>query len=214
MKIIEFDKSSMSKEDTTLQCVEVADSTLFPTNYDDVYAHLFENDDLLKLFVVGDSDKIKGFSVFDTVRNNYNIMYLSGLVLGREIQGKGISKLLIREGLKLLKPEIITLRTRNPRMYQALVGSTLSYGSYPDDTVPNEIYNLALTIPYFNGIQSNLVIKDCYNEELIQQDVSVRNPVFKLLDSRDAFGCISIVNNDGDNVKRLIKDIRSGIDNK
>ncbi len=136
MIIKEFN-NNMSKENITLQCLEVAESTSFPTDYDDVYNHLFENEDLLKLFVLGNDNLIKGFAVFDYLNSNYNILYLSGMVLDSCIQGTGISKELLKKGLELLKGDIITLRTRNPRMYQALVKSLPNYGSYPKLKVPS-----------------------------------------------------------------------------
>lgn len=207
MRIVEFDKNKMSKEKTTLQCVAVADSTSFPTNYDDVYAHLFETNDLLKLFVVDNNYNIKGFAVFDTVNNDYRITYLSGMVLSGDIQGIGLSKELLRKGLESLKGDIITLRTRNPRMYRSLIKSMPSFANFPNLITPNEIYELAQTIPYFMDIQQNLIIKNCYGTELLQQEAKLNglDPLFKMLEPKDAFGCLSVVSNN-EKTKKLIKE--------
>ena len=207
MKIVEFDKNSMSKESATLQCVDVANSTAFPTDYNDVYAHLFETDDLLKLFVIDDYNTIRGFAVFDSIKTIYNILYLSGMVLGKDIQGNGISKVLIRRALELLKGEIITLRTHNPRMYNSLIESVVNYAHFPSiKKVPYAIYELASTISYFNKIEENLIIRNCYEEELIQQKTNLKelDDIFGFLNPNDAYGCISLVT-ENEKLKKLLK---------
>jgi hypothetical protein len=128
------------------------------------------------------------------------------MVLSSDIQGMGISKSLMKKGLELLNGDIITLRTRNPRMYQSLVDSVYSYGNYPNiGEIPNEIYELALTIPYFKGIQSDLIIRNCYSKELIQQESKLNDYIFKSLNPNDAYGCISIINDNTEKLKKLIK---------
>ena len=111
--------SSENKRKVARRCLEIAQSTSFPTNYRDIEAHLFGNDDATLTFLVDEKGKIYGFATFDKIEE-VNALYLNGIILHSEIQSKGWSLYLLKSVILGSECDFLMLRTHNQRMYEAM----------------------------------------------------------------------------------------------
>lgn len=110
---------SENKRKVARRCLEIAQSTSFPTNYRDIEAHLFGNDDATLTFLVDEKGKIYGFATFDKLEE-VNALYLNGIILHSEIQSKGWSLYLLKSVILGSECDFLMLRTHNQRMYEAM----------------------------------------------------------------------------------------------
>lgn len=53
-----------NKKDIARQCLEVANAAHFPTDYDDVFSHLFGNESYIICTISDKDGKLGGFSIF------------------------------------------------------------------------------------------------------------------------------------------------------
>ena len=111
--------SSENKRKVARRCLEIAQSTSFPTNYRDIEAHLFGNDDATLTFLVDEKGMIYGFATFDKLEK-VNALYLNGIILHSEIQSKGWSLYLLKSVILGSECDFLMLRTHNQRMYEAM----------------------------------------------------------------------------------------------
>lgn len=175
----------------TQQAYIVTQEANFPTNAQDVYEHLFEENgngiDFLAL--LNDNNELVGFASFMVCDGG--ILYVKGIVVSPVVQGRGLSKLLLEEAITYFSPDWIALRTHNPRMYEIV--TSLSEKFYPaeDKVVPEGIRDMLRVLPFDfaqTRIDSRMVIRNCYPDVKIQQDSrkeSVAN-LFRELGQRDA----------------------------
>ncbi len=108
-----------NKRKVARRCLEIAQSTSFPTNYRDIEAHLFGNDDATLTFLVDEKGMIYGFATFDKLEK-VNALYLNGIILHSEIQSKGWSLYLLKSVILGSECDFLMLRTHNQRMYEAM----------------------------------------------------------------------------------------------
>ena len=158
------------------KCFEIAKAANFGVSLEDVKSHLFDgNYDISPLKI---EDKLQGFAIFDHLKiENKDILFLHGIVLHPDAQGKGLAKMLIIENIKKSKPDFLALRTHNPSMY--ITASSLSQNPdfvYPNfkKEVPEDIVQLAQKISYFKNLEGeicdqNLKIRAAYPQHMIQQ---------------------------------------------
>ncbi len=63
-----------------------------------------------------------------TVEEDVNVLYLSGVVIDESCQGKGLSRLAMKEALEEMRPRALALRTQNPAMHSAMKKTVNSFG--------------------------------------------------------------------------------------
>jgi len=114
-----------NKREVACTCVELTKAANFPTDYDDVYSHLFDSPKNDIVFVtpseVFRGNEVVGFAVFcifDIL--NSKVMYLSGIVLHPNVQQKRVPKSIYEEALSIHNPDYITARTHNPRAFKSV----------------------------------------------------------------------------------------------
>lgn len=193
------------------ECLKIANDAKFPTDFQDVYDHLFEDDSYIILFVKNKEDIVKGF-VIACQENGYQdckILHIHGIVLGPEIQGMGISKELIDYAIEKYQPDVVTAKTHNPRCFNtfASLGGG-SYSFYPNDKeIPEVVREIVKSDNFINCSDENLIYRDAYPDEKIQQ--SKKNPVvdlvFEKVGKYDAQSVVVVVNNDILNVEKDVK---------
>lgn len=83
-----------NKKDIARQCLEVANAAHFPTDYDDVFSHLFGNESYIICTISDKDGKLGGFSIFAKLED-IDTLYLHGIVLHPRAQGKGLSSKMI-----------------------------------------------------------------------------------------------------------------------
>lgn len=183
-------KDFSEKELVTRRCLEIAERAKFPTDYEDMYEHLFENENAELFMVIDDSNEIFGFATFDNDKET-STAYLHGIIVHPDIQGIGFSVKLIQEAINKFKNNFLMARTHNPRVYEMM--SRVSYDGiiFPNTNakeVPLEIWNVVLSHEATKHADENLIVRDAYPDEKVIQDVrneEIQN-VFSKLNPRDA----------------------------
>lgn len=178
------------KDKITRRCLEVANKAKFPTDYEDMYAHLF-GDDNIELFIVMDSeDQIYGFATCVNM-SQINNTYVYGTIIHPELQSTGYSVKLLQEIVNKHGNCYLSARTHNPRVYELM--SRLAYNGmiFPNillENIPKEIWNVVSSHPAMKAADSNLIVKNAYPDEKIMQSVKKEEiqSIFSKLNPRDA----------------------------
>lgn len=180
------DKRAIAEE-----CLAVSTAARFPTDYEDVYEHLFGNERYHLCMLYNSKDRIMGFSIFAYLKE-INELYLHGIVLHPEAQGKGFSKEMIKAAIEQIHPRFLSARTHNPRMFEVLssfaVRKTDYYPNICNDEIPKEIYELVRKNEFTAEADEVLVVRDAYPDEKLTQTFRNENiaAVFKRLNLTDA----------------------------
>ena len=184
------------------ECLVIANDAKFPTDFQDVYDHLFEDDSYIILFAKNLMNKIKGFVIACEEKgyNNCKILHVHGIVLSPDIQGMGISKQIINYAINKYNPDVVTAKTHNPRCFNAFAnidgGGHLFYPN--EEPIPDVVKNIVKSDYFINDSDENLIYRDAYPDEKIQQ--SKNNPlvdtIFSKVGKYDAQSIIVIINND------------------
>lgn len=185
------------------ECLKVANSAQFPTDYEDVKEHLFGNDNLIKLFII-DSEmlSIRGFLAADYFNgfNDNNILHCHGIIVHPSIQSQGYSKMLVNELIKEYQPDIVTAKTHNPRCFNMFteIDDIITYFPNGIDEIPSDIYHVVATDPYINVVNNDLIYKDAYPDEKIQQEYRNTNikKIFDKVNTRDAQAIVVVLNDE------------------
>lgn len=163
--------------------------------YDDVCNHLKEPDETYIIF--DKNEKIKGMACYsnkDLIIGD--CLYVDGIALSPDIQGKGIFNIMTSICLKD-KPTIhlVGLRTQNPNMYQALKNYTDEISPHSKDDGLN-IAKRLLAKEMDVDINKQGVIKNCYGKSLYTK-IPKENPDFKKLrlnyDKGDSVICVGYI---------------------
>ncbi len=198
-------------------CLEVANEASFPTDYVDVKEHLFEKEEYMKLFIVEKDESnlpnIKGFIVCDsfTGYNDMLFMHCHGIILSPEIQGKSLSKTLVNYAVNRCNPDVVTVKTHNPRCFNTFIDidGVIDYYPNPEGVIPPEIVELYKTDPFIGVSDENLIYRQAYPDEKIQQSKRNKNidKIFKKLSPYDAQSIVLILNNEKlqENKKKVLK---------
>jgi len=188
-----------NKSEVAYTCVELTKAANFPTDYDDVYSHLFDSPKNDIIFVtlseVFKENEIVGFAVIcmlDILKSN--VMYLSGIVLHPDVQQKKIPKAICQEALSMHKPDYVTARTHNPRAFKSvaslagekdIVYPILDFRWQP---IPQDILRLVANHPFLKDCNDHLIIENAYPDAKPQQEISspeIQN-IFTCLRDNDA----------------------------
>ena len=197
--------------DIANECLKIANDANFPTDFQDVYDHLFEDDSYIILFAKDKEDKIKGFVIAcqEEGYHDCKILHIHGIVLGPEIQGRGMSKEIIDYAIDKYKPDVVTAKTHNPRCFNAFASlGGGKYLFYPNNQeIPETVREIVKSDCFINSSDENLIYRDAYPDEKIQQ--SKTNPlvdvIFDKVGKYDAQSIVVIVNNDILNVEKDVK---------
>ena len=145
-------------------------------NYDiDDILKMFLNNGI-KVFLINEEYQVKGL-FFSNLYNGYNdnqILHCNKIIIDPSYQEQGLSKELLYYQLKKYDPDIITLKTNNPRCFELFSNIPYKITYYPNlhYIIPNDVYNIVYDND-FNGINRNMVLKDEYAS--IQRQQNVRN---------------------------------------
>ena len=125
MKITDYNKE-LDKNTLAFSAYEICKRANFPVVEEDVYDHLFANDQAIVKLLLNNENNLSGFGVFE----NYELiledkvatmLYLSGMVIDPKYQGHNISAQIIRNTYEPLQSDLISLRTQNIKMAEALL---------------------------------------------------------------------------------------------
>lgn len=182
-----------NKKQVTNRCLEIANKAEFPTDYQDMYEHLFVDENAELFMVMDKGNQIYGFATCNNITESSNT-YLDGIIIHPDIQGIGFGTKLLREIVKKDGNNFLTARTHNPRVYEMM--SNVSYNLdqnlvFPNITsykVPKEIWDVVYSHPAMKDADKDLVVRNAYPDEKIIQKVknkSIYN-VFNGLNPTDA----------------------------
>lgn len=180
-----------NKKEIALQCLDIANAAKFSTDFDDVFSHLFGNEDYKICMAFDENGILGGFAIFAKLEK-IDTLHLHGIVLHPKVQGKGLSSKMIEIVLKDENSTFLTAKTHNPRMFETLTNFAYDTSSfYPNvdnKNIPELIYKLVKKNEFISSADEFLVVRNAYPDEKISQ--TVRNTkiynVFKRLNTRDA----------------------------
>lgn len=186
-------KDFADKDCVTKRCLEIENKANFPTDYQDMYEHLFENEDAELFVVMNENEEIYGFATCDNVAEKSNT-YLHGIIIHPDIQGMGFSSRLIREMVKKDGNDFLTARTHNPRVYEMM--STVAYNADPNlvfpnvskNEIPEEVWKIIHSYSAMKNADADLVVRNAYPDEKVSQKVKNREiySIFEKLNPNDA----------------------------
>lgn len=173
------------------KCLQVANEAKFPTDYDDVYAHLFGEENYKICLIHDENGEICGFSIFAMLKE-INTLHLHGIVLHPRAQGQGLSLKMVEKAIESESPMYLTAKTHNPRAFETLSKFALDESAYYPNadgaSIPDHIYNLVRKNEFVDTADGDLIVRNAYPDEKIAQ--SFRNSgisrVFSRLNPFDA----------------------------
>lgn len=192
------------RELITRYCIKVARNATFPTDYQDVYDHLFGNPNYIIQFIVPSLPnahsqaiyqpemEILGFLVACQFKGykETTILHCHGIILDPKIQNKGLAKQMVKQLLQQKNPDILTAKTHNPRAFNLFSDALASEVIYPNRTTPTpmDIYHLVKQNPFIANSDDKLIVRNAYPDEKLQQDYRNRSleELFANVNPRDA----------------------------
>ena len=186
-------KDFTDKDQVTKRCLEIANKASFPTDYDDMYEHLFGTENAELFMVMGEDNQIYGFATCDNVVESSNT-YIHGIIIHPDIQGMGVSLMLLQKIVEKDGNDFLTARTHNPRIYatmsdMAYDGNTnLVFPNVVPHDIPKEIWDVVHSHPDMNDADMDMIVRNAYPDEKVVQKVrneSIYN-IFKKLNPTDA----------------------------
>lgn len=192
--------SDIEKKKIILECLKMALRVNFPVDYGDMKNHLFGEEDYVKLFVKNEKNEIKGFIIgcinyLDDIKE----VYIHGLIIDPDMQGKSLSKKLMKELINVTDCDVITARTHNPRIFEAvsaLACDDTLYFPNIDIKTPDYVYDIIYNNKFINNCNDNLICENAYPDIKIQQSVSNDKilPIFESIGDYDAQVILSVIN--------------------
>jgi GNAT superfamily N-acetyltransferase len=183
------DKSALDRHQTTSRCLEIANSARFPTDYDDVYSHLFESDANTIVFALA-NDTLVAFAIFDC-DGERSALYLHGIIVHNDYQGLGLSKRMIQTAIEHYGPSFLVARTHNPRMFETIAAFACNEQSFFPNLkghVPDDIRKVVGQRDQTVGADEELIIKNLYPDEKVSQSTRNRyDTLFQKLGKHDAY---------------------------
>jgi len=183
-------KDFLEKDRITKRCLEIANAAKFPTDYADMYEHLFTNEDAELFMVMDKNDEIYGFATCDNIAE-YSNTYLHGIIIHPDIQGMGFSVKLLSEIIKKDGNRYFSARTHNPRIYEAM--SRIAYKGiiFPQtdsENIPKEIWNVIWSHSAMKDADRYMVVRNAYPDEKVIQSVvnADIHKIFSKLNPKDA----------------------------
>lgn len=194
MKIIDYNKT-LEKKKIVDSAYRICENANFPVEYQDVYAHLFENDNVILKLLLNEKNDLAGFGVFENYRLFFEnqiitMLYLSGMVIDPKYQGKNISREIIKNAYKQLQSDLISLRTQNIAMAKLLLYAfNDSLFVMPGNINEATLICLRQAIP-FKDIDEYGVIRNCYPNQLYDNLKAIQDNFGIKLQSTDALGVV------------------------
>lgn len=194
------------------ECLLVANEANFPTDFTDVYNHLFDDENYIILFIKDANNIIKGFSILCNQIGymECKILHVHGIVLSPEIQSLGYGKKLINYAVLKYKPDVVTAKTHNPRCFNLF--KNINNGNnetFPNNMeIPSYVYEIAMSDKFINCVDESLIYRNAYPDIKIQQEIDDRNiaTIFEHVGNYDAQAVIVIINNYfKSNIRKMIK---------
>lgn len=194
MKIIDYDKS-LDKKNIAEAAYKICGNAEFPVEYQDVYEHLFESDDLILKLLISEENNLAGFGVFENYKlflenQRITMLYLSGMVIDPKYQGKNISREIIRNAYNQLQSDLISLRTQNIAMAKSLINAFDNNLFVMPGNVNTLILNCLKQANPFRDIDEYGVIRDCYSNQLYYDLNAIYNNFGIKLQPTDALGVV------------------------
>lgn len=183
-------KDFLEKDKITKRCLEIANAAEFPTDYVDMYEHLFTNEDAELFIILDENDEIYGFATCDNIAE-YSNTYLHGIIIHPDIQGRGFSIKLLCEIIKKDNNSYFSARTHNPRVYEMM--SRIAYNGiiFPQansENIPKEIWNILSSHSAMKDADKDMIVRKAYPDEKVMQSVinaDIYN-IFSKLNPKDA----------------------------
>lgn len=194
MKIIDYDKS-IDKKGIVDEAYVICNSANFPVTYQDVYDHLFGDEEAILKLLISNDRRLAGFGVFE----NYDLMmeddiitmlYLSGMVIDPKYQGKNISREIIRSAYRDLRSDLISLRTQNIAMVKSLIRAYNDNLFEMPGKVNDELLECLKQAEPFRDIDDRGVIRDCYANQLYNNLDVIQDSFGIKLQECDALGVV------------------------
>lgn len=194
MKIIDYNKT-LDKKKIADSAYRICGNAKFPVEYQDVYEHLFENDDLILKLLINKENDLAGFGVFE----NYSLflesriitmLYLSGMVIDPRYQGKNISREIIKNTYSQMQSDLISLRTQNIAMAKSLLDTFNDNLFTIPGGINNEILSCLRQVGPFENINEYGVIRNCYPNQLYYNLNAIQDNFGIKLHSTDALGVV------------------------
>lgn len=175
MKIVDYNKD-MDKKVLAEEAYVVCQRANFPVEYQDVYEHLFGNDDAILKILLDSHNQLAGFGVFEKYkleldRRMATLLYLSGMVIDKKYQGHNVSHEILKITYNQVKSDLVSLRTQNIKMAKALLGMEREcLFQMPVKSRDNDGYMIdALKqVEYFKTMDERGVIPNCYGNQLYE----------------------------------------------
>ena len=179
-----------AKEYIIHQCLKIAKTANFPTDYNDMREHLFGNDDNKIIFAINQQTlTIEGFAVYQ-ILPSCQTLYLHGIVLHPKIQGLHVSTAMHILAISTCKMKYFSARTHNPRCFESVAGIH-NLGFYPNgksEEIPETIYETVRKNPHTSEADDFLIVRNAYPDEKIQQACQndATKKIFSYLNPYDA----------------------------
>ncbi len=184
-------KDFSGKEEITKRCLEIANKARFPTDYQDMYEHLFTNEKAELFMIVDEKGQIYGFATCDNIATKSNT-YLHGIIIHPDIQGMGFSLKLLKEIISKDNNLYLTARTHNPRIYETMskvaCDENCIFPQIRSGAIPDQIWDIVSSYPATKGADKDMVVRNAYPDEKIMQQVKDARiqRIFQKLNPTDA----------------------------
>ena len=194
MKIIDYNKT-LDKKKIADSAYRICGNAEFPVEYQDVYEHLFENDNLILKLLLNEENSLAGFGVFENYRiflesQIITMLYLSGMVIDPKYQGKNISREIIKNAYKQLQSDLISLRTQNIAMAKSLLDIFNDNLFEMPGNINGVILSCLRQVSPFKDMDEQGVIRDCYPNQLYYNLNAIEENFGIKLHSMDALGVV------------------------
>lgn len=186
-------KDFEDKEKVTRQCLDIANKAKFPTDYQDMYDHLFKNEKAELFMVMDENGKIYGFATCDNIVESSNT-YIHGIIIHPDIQGKDFGLRLLYEIIKKDQNQFLTARTHNPRVYEMMArvaykgNKDLIFPNIASQNIPKEVWSVIASHPDMRKADKDMIVRNAYPDEKIVQKVKDKSiyDIFERLNKTDA----------------------------
>jgi len=187
-----------TKEQIGEECFDMAIANNFIDTKAAFIGHIFGNDKFHRFYNIDEMRNINGFTVVEFPKVKDLVLCYIGIVFVHpKSQGLGLSKALMQTAIEKsgIDPDIIALRTQNPRMFDSFVGKFggVSFPN-PDFKTPNEIVDIVSNLQCSKNMQgisdldSNLIVRGVYPNAFVHQTSrnSFGDEMCSLLGTQDA----------------------------
>lgn len=212
MKIIDYNKT-LDKKKIADSAYRICGNANFPVEYQDVYEHLFENNNLILKLLLNEENDLAGFGVFENYRlflksQMITMLYLSGMVIDPRYQGKNISREIIKNTYSQIQSDLISLRTQNIAMAKSLLDTFNDNLFVMPGNINNAILSCLRQASPFKDIDEYGVITNCYPNQLYYNLDAIQDNFGIKLQSTDALGVVIEPNKNKQKVLSMFNQVK------